>query len=73
MEKEWPQYDWSDVDPKYPAKTGLYEFSKEGLTQRGIQARRWLRSRPEKIIAVVSHVRVSRELHISFVDWIHQS
>jgi hypothetical protein len=55
MEKEWRQFDWSSVDPEYPTKTGLYAFSKEGLTQRGIAARKWLRGRPEKVIAVVSH------------------
>lgn len=52
---EWPQYDWSTVDPIYPTKAGLYEFSQEALTQRGIEARRWLKNRPEKVIAVVSH------------------
>jgi broad specificity phosphatase PhoE len=55
MQKEWPQFDWSVVDPEFPSKTGLYEFSFQGLTQRGIEARRWLRNRPEKVIAVVSH------------------
>lgn len=55
MKKEWPQFDWSTVDPVYPAKTGLYEFSKRGLRERGIAARKWLRNRPEKVIAVVSH------------------
>jgi len=55
MEKEWPQFSWSDVDPQYPAKTGLYEHSRSGLKQRGMVARNWLRSRPEKVIAVVSH------------------
>ena len=55
MEKEWPQFDWSAVDPTYPAKTGLYAFSKTGLTERGIAARKWLRNRPEKVVAVVSH------------------
>lgn len=55
MKKEWPQFDWSEVDPVFPAKTGLYEYSKRGLTERGIAARRWLRDRPEKVIAVVSH------------------
>lgn len=55
MRQEWPQFDWSAVDPAYPAKTGLYEFSADGLTRRGIAARRWLRNRPEKVIAVVSH------------------
>jgi len=55
MAKEWPQFNWSTVDPKFPAKTGLYEYSKRGLTERGIEARRWLKSRPEKVIAVISH------------------
>jgi broad specificity phosphatase PhoE len=55
MAKEYPQFDWEAVDPAYPAKTGLYEFSKEGITRRGIEARRWLKNRPEKVIAVVSH------------------
>lgn len=55
MAKEWPQFDWSTVDPKYPTKTGLYEYSNSGLTKRGIAARSWLRDRPEKVIAVVSH------------------
>lgn len=56
MRREWPQFDWSTVHPdEYPAKTGLYEFSRRGLRERGIAARKWLRSRPEKVIAVVSH------------------
>lgn len=55
MAEEWPQFDWSTVDPEFPSKAGLYEFSKRGLTERGIVARKWLRSRPEKVIAVVSH------------------
>lgn len=55
MSKEWPQFNWSNIDPIFPSKTGLYEFSKDGLTRRGIETRRWLKSRPEKVIAVVSH------------------
>ncbi|TAQ89680.1 Sedoheptulose-bisphosphatase/4-nitrophenylphosphatase [Chlorociboria aeruginascens] len=55
MEKEWPQFDWSEIDPVYPAKTGIYEHSMSGLVQRGIEARKWLKNRPEKVIAVVSH------------------
>ncbi|KAI9732056.1 MAG: hypothetical protein M1818_007651 [Claussenomyces sp. TS43310] len=55
MRQEWPQFSWDSVDPDYPSKSGLYEFSKDGLLQRGIEARRWLKSRPEKVIAVVSH------------------
>jgi hypothetical protein len=55
MQKEWPQFDWSSVDPLYPSKAGLYEYSRRGLTRRGIEARKWLRRRPEEVIAVVSH------------------
>jgi hypothetical protein len=67
MEREWPQFDWSTVDPEYPAKTGIYAFSKEGLTQRGIAARKWLRDRPEKLIAVVSHSGFVRLTFILFL------
>ncbi|TVY32386.1 putative phosphatase, partial [Lachnellula subtilissima] len=52
MEAAWPQFNWADVDPLFPKKEGLYEYSQNGLTQRGIEARRWLRERPEKCIAV---------------------
>lgn len=55
MAAKWPQFDWTSVDSAFPAKTGLYEFSKEGLTRRGIEVRRWLRNRPEAVVAVVSH------------------
>ena len=55
MQKRWPQFDWSAVDPTYPSKTGLYAFSQQALTRRGIEARKWLRQRPETVIAVVSH------------------
>jgi broad specificity phosphatase PhoE len=55
MKKEWPQFNWDAVDPIYPSKTGLYEFSKDAITRRGIAARTWLRQRPEKVIAVVAH------------------
>lgn len=55
MTSEWPQFDWSMTDPVFPAKTGLYEFSAEALLRRGSAVRKWLRDRPEKVIAVVSH------------------
>lgn len=55
MKAEWPQFNWDTVDPLYPSKTGLYEFSKEAITRRAIATRAWLRARPEKVIAVVSH------------------
>jgi len=52
---EWPQFDWSQMDPKFPTKEGLYEYSEAALIERGIFARRWLKARPEKVIAVISH------------------
>ncbi|KAH8815171.1 histidine phosphatase superfamily [Xylogone sp. PMI_703] len=55
MAKEWLQFDWSTVDPVYPSKTGLYAFTGPALKARGVAAREWLRKRPEKVIAVVSH------------------
>ncbi|CZS94528.1 uncharacterized protein RAG0_04475 [Rhynchosporium agropyri] len=55
MAKEWPQFDWSTVDPKFPTNDGIYECTREGLTARGKAARNFLRNRPEKVIAVVSH------------------
>lgn len=53
--KEFPDFDFSAVDSVFPKKEGLYEFSLEGLTERGVRARKWLRERKEKVIAVVSH------------------
>ena len=55
MSREWPQFDWSAVDPVYPRKEGLYEFSRAGLVERGRVAKAWLRAREEKVVAVVSH------------------
>lgn len=55
MAKDFPDFDWSTVDPTYPAKTGLYAFNKKSLTQRGVEARKWLKERPEEVVAVVSH------------------
>jgi broad specificity phosphatase PhoE len=53
--KEYPNFDFSTVDPSFPAKEGLYEFSLEALTERGVVARKWLKERKEKVVAVVSH------------------
>ncbi|KUJ11205.1 phosphoglycerate mutase-like protein [Mollisia scopiformis] len=53
--KEYPRIDFSGVDRVFPAKEGLYEFSLESLTERGVVARKWLKERKEKVIAVVSH------------------
>ncbi|KAH8648803.1 histidine phosphatase superfamily [Tricladium varicosporioides] len=55
LKKEWPWIDWSSIDPVFPAKEGIYEFSKDALLKRGEATRKWLRNRPEKVIAVVGH------------------
>lgn len=55
MRVQWPQHDWNVVDPIYPSKTGVYEFTKEGIEARGVAVRKWLMARPEKVIAVISH------------------
>jgi broad specificity phosphatase PhoE len=55
LEKEFPQFDWTQMDSVFPSKEGLYEFSQKALTERGIVARTWLRERKEKAIAVISH------------------
>ncbi|CAG8983919.1 hypothetical protein HYALB_00006886 [Hymenoscyphus albidus] len=55
ISREFPDFDWSAVDPVWPSKTGLYRFSREGLMERGTMAKEWLRSIPEKVIVIVSH------------------
>lgn len=51
----WPRVDWSTLDPVFPDKTGLYEYSRAALLRRGALVRAWLRAREEPVIAVVSH------------------
>ena len=60
MEKEFPQYDFSSVDPSYPDKTtdlknNPYAFTQKAILARGQTCLKHLYSRPEKVIAVVSH------------------
>ena len=60
ISKEYPQYDFSGVDPLYPDKTSNLETNPYAFTERAIVARgqtclKDLYSRPEKVIAVVSH------------------
>jgi broad specificity phosphatase PhoE len=60
MEKEFPDYDFSVVDPSYPDKTTNLESNPYAFTQKAIVARgqtclKALYDRPEKVIAVVSH------------------
>jgi hypothetical protein len=52
---EFPAVNFSKLDPLYPSKTGIYEFSRRAVLARGQAALQALYSRPEKVIAVVSH------------------
>ncbi|KAI3323449.1 phosphoglycerate mutase-like protein [Xylariaceae sp. AK1471] len=55
LEKVWPGYNFSQLDPIYPQKTGLYGPSEESIQQRAAFARRWLSEQPDKCIIVVTH------------------
>lgn len=53
--EEFPAFSFDTVFPEYPRKIGRWAFTREAVFQRAIDCRRWLKSRPEKVIAVVSH------------------
>ncbi|KAF9692294.1 hypothetical protein EKO04_009789 [Ascochyta lentis] len=60
ISKEYPQYDFSGVDPLYPdktsnLKTNPYAFTQKAIVVRGQTCLKDLYSRPEKVIAVVTH------------------
>ncbi|KLU83715.1 hypothetical protein MAPG_02766 [Magnaporthiopsis poae ATCC 64411] len=59
LANEFPFVDFSKVDPVYPDKTSPagapYAYSKSAVLSRGQSVLRDLHSRPEKVIAVVSH------------------
>ncbi|KAI0878894.1 phosphoglycerate mutase-like protein [Hypoxylon argillaceum] len=55
LEKVWPDYDFSQLDPIYPQKTGLYGPAQETILQRAAFARQWLSEQPDKVIVVVTH------------------
>ncbi|KAH7132321.1 histidine phosphatase superfamily [Dendryphion nanum] len=60
MEKEFPEFDFSTVDPLYPDKTtninnNPYPFTGQAILARGQSCLKALYTRPEKLIAVVSH------------------
>jgi broad specificity phosphatase PhoE len=60
ISKEFPQYDFEGVDPKWTDKTSDIETNRYAFTEKAIVARgqaclKDLYSRPEKVIAVVSH------------------
>lgn len=53
--KDYPQFNFDKVPSEWPVKEGRWKFSQAAITQRGIDCRRWLKSRPEKVIVVVGH------------------
>ncbi|KAF1920246.1 hypothetical protein BDU57DRAFT_438399 [Ampelomyces quisqualis] len=60
LEKEFPNFDFSTVDPSYPDKTtnlasNPYAFTQKAILARGQTCLEELYSRPEKVIAVVTH------------------
>ena len=60
LEKEWPSFNWDFLDLIWPAKEGIYKYSKEAVEERGKKVKRWLKDREEKVIAVVSHAAFMR-------------
>ena len=60
LKEEWPAFNWEFLDPVWPAKEGLYDYSKEAIEERGRTVKKWLKSRKEKVIAVVSHAAFMR-------------
>lgn len=55
LAKDFPSIQFDTVFPEYPSKTGRWAYTPEAIAQRGSDCRRWLKARPEKVIAVVSH------------------
>lgn len=55
MASHFPHLSFKGVDPLYPSKTGRYAFTQAAIMQRKDDCLDWLRARPEKVIAVVSH------------------
>ncbi|KAI1213875.1 phosphoglycerate mutase-like protein [Annulohypoxylon truncatum] len=62
IKSQWPDIDFSKLDPVYPQKTGLYENSEEAFQRRGAFAKEWLYNRPEKCVIVVTHSGFIRRL-----------
>ncbi|KAF1965736.1 phosphoglycerate mutase-like protein [Bimuria novae-zelandiae CBS 107.79] len=78
MAKEFPDFDFSTVDPLYPDKTSNLSSNPYASTRRAILARgqvclQSLYSRPEKVIAVLSHSGFLRAAvcnrHFFNADW----
>ncbi|TLD14168.1 uncharacterized protein PgNI_02876 [Pyricularia grisea] len=62
---KFPHIDFSALDPVYPDKTSpaasLYHYTRAALLARAQSCLRELRSRPERVIAVVSHSAFMRQ------------
>lgn len=65
VEHEFPQIDFSHVDPVYPDKTSAagvkYKYKKENLLARAHEDLEELYARPEEVIVVVSHSGFMRQ------------
>ena len=55
VKAQFPQFDFSQVDSIWPRKIDQYAFTENAVGKRGQTCRAWLKHRPEKVIAVVSH------------------
>ncbi|KAI0396249.1 phosphoglycerate mutase-like protein [Xylariaceae sp. FL0594] len=55
LEKIWTGFNFSQLDPVYPQKTGLYGPAEETIRERASFARQWLSQQPDKCIIVVTH------------------
>ncbi|KAI0907118.1 histidine phosphatase superfamily [Ustulina deusta] len=55
LETAWPNYDFSQLDPVYPQKTGIYGPEEETIRKRAVVARKWLLEQSDKCIIVVTH------------------
>ncbi|KAI0523849.1 hypothetical protein F5B22DRAFT_642950 [Xylaria bambusicola] len=55
LEKAWPSFDFSQLDPVYPQKTGLYGPAEETIRKRAAVARQWLAEQSDQCIVVVTH------------------
>ncbi|KFA80127.1 hypothetical protein S40288_04621 [Stachybotrys chartarum IBT 40288] len=65
LEQLFPQVDFSHVDPVFPDKTSdagaLYKYNRKAILARAQSVLADLSSRPEKVIAVVSHSAFLRQ------------
>ncbi|TRX97916.1 hypothetical protein FHL15_001126 [Xylaria flabelliformis] len=55
LEKDWPGYDFSQLDPVYPQKIGLYGPEEKTIRERAAVARKWLAEQTDKCLVVVTH------------------